>query len=121
MKQSHLQSAPDSKYIGKTKIEIAKLDSLFDNIYEPEDSILLKIDTQGYEKFVLLGAEKSISKIKGIQLEMSLTPLYEGELTYLEMINHLNSLGFSLYSLEFGFSDPQSGQLLQVDGIFFKD
>jgi hypothetical protein len=62
--------------------------------------------------------EKSLPS--GLQLEMSLVPLYNNELLFPEFLRYLNDRGYSLYSLENGFSNPDSGQLLQVDGIFFR-
>jgi FkbM family methyltransferase len=117
---NHVQSEPTSQYIKKEMIKVKTLDSIFDDFYDENDNVLLKIDTQGFEKRVLDGAEKSLPKIKGIQLEMSLVPLYDGALLFSEMKEHLIRKGYSLYSMENGFSDPSTGRLLQVDGIFFK-
>jgi len=36
------------------------------------------------------------------------------------MINLIEDQGFTIYSLEPGFYDKNTGQLLQVDGIFFR-
>ena len=52
---------------------------------------------------------------------MSIIQLYEGELEFIEMIEFLKDKGFKLFSLENGFSNLDSGQLLQVDGIFVND
>ena len=49
---------------------------------------------------------------------MSIFELYEGEILYQEMISILDRKGFRLISLENGFSNPATGELLQVDGIF---
>lgn len=114
----HLQSAPQSKYIGKEKITVKTLDSIYENICSNQDQVYLKIDTQGFEKQVLDGASSSLNKIKGIQLEMSILPLYKGILTYQEMIAYLNAKGFEIHSIEPGFSDQLSGKLLQFDGVF---
>ena len=116
----HVQSAPDSKYLAKDDIQIKKLDSIFDLFYNEGDSVMMKIDTQGYEKNVLDGANESLKKIKIIQLEMSVVPLYENEMLINDMINYLDNLGFQLFSLENGFSNATTGQLLQVDGIFVR-
>jgi FkbM family methyltransferase len=118
MLPEHIKRAPDSKYVDKENIEIKKLDSIFQNLFEDGDNILLKIDTQGYEKNVILGAENILSKIRIIQLEMSLVPLYENEILFIEMINFLDSKGFELVSLENGFADTKTGKLLQLDGTF---
>jgi len=120
MLPAHVESAPFSKYISKEKIKICKLDSIFNNYYKEGDRIFLKIDAQGFEKNVLEGAEKSLIKINGIQLEMSLVSLYKGDTLFEEMIAYLKLRGFKIYSLEPGFSHPTSGQLLQMDGIFYR-
>jgi FkbM family methyltransferase len=118
----HLNSAPKSKYIAQEEIEIKKLDSIFNSFCNKEDRVMIKIDTQGYEKNVIDGANETLSNIKIIQLEMSLVPLYENEMLFIDMINFLDKKGFRLFSLEDGdgFSDPTTGQLLQIDGIFVK-
>lgn len=118
MLPTHLSSAPESKYVAKQEIEIKKIDSIFPTFYTKAESVMIKIDTQGYEKNVIDGANESLHKIKIIQLEMSLVPLYENEMTYLEMIKYLDSKGYQLFGLENGFSDATTGQLRQVDGIF---
>ena len=118
---AHVKAAPQSKYIRKQDVIIRKLDSIFADFYHNQDRILLKIDTQGFEKNVIDGAEQSLAKIMGIQVEMSLQELYSREMLFSEMIQYLGQRGFDLYSLENGFSDPNSGRLLQVDGIFFKN
>ncbi|MEP7255855.1 MAG: FkbM family methyltransferase [Ferruginibacter sp.] len=118
MLPEHINRAPESKYIAKEKIEIKKLDSIFSNYYVDGDNVMLKIDTQGYEKNVILGAGNVLDKISIIQLEMSVIGLYENETSFIEMINFLDSKGFELFSLENGFSDSKTGRLLQLDGLF---
>jgi FkbM family methyltransferase len=117
----HIEGSPRSKYVDKEEIEIKKLDSIFDlfckNITR---NIMLKIDTQGYEKNVLDGAVNSLNKISILQLEMSLVSLYENETLYKDMIEYIEQRGYVLYSLENGFSNQTTGQLLQIDGIFVR-
>jgi FkbM family methyltransferase len=118
MLPTHLKSEPESIYIAQEEIEIKKIDSIFNSFCNKEDRVMIKIDTQGYEKNVIDGATESLNNIKIIQLEMSILPLYENEILFIEMINYLDKKGFQLFSLENGFSDLTTGQLLQVDGIF---
>lgn len=117
---SHIKSAPESKIINKEYVTIKKLDSVFDSLVDKDDVVLLKIDVQGFEKNVLEGATKSLKKIQGIQVEMSIEELYKGEMLYMDMIRLLEFYGYSLCSLENGFYDKKSGKLLQVDGFFFR-
>lgn len=120
MLPSHLKSAPESLYINTEKVQIRRIDTILPDFYKTGDSILLKIDTQGYEKKVLDGAETSLSKIIGIKLEMSLIPLYRDEVLFWDMVKFVENKGYKLYSLENTHFDPKNGQLLQVDGIFYK-
>jgi FkbM family methyltransferase len=117
----HYENEKHASYVNTERIKIFKLDSVFHNFYQSGDNVFVKIDTQGYEKYVLQGGLNSIPRISGLQLELSLVPLYEGSSQYMEMIDYINSLGFSLYSIENGFYDSKSGRLLQIDGIFFRD
>jgi len=118
MLPSHLESAPTSRYIGKETITVKKLDYLFSDICKQNANVYMKIDTQGFEYKVLNGAEKSLSQIDIIQIEMSLVPLYQGEILFDEMLNLMNEKGYNLIAIEPGFANPETGQLLQVDGIF---
>ncbi len=120
MLPSHLNVAPESKYVAQEKIEIKKLDSIFNSFCNNEDKVMIKIDVQGFEKNVLDGANESLNNIKIIQLEMSIIPLYENEMIFVDMINYLDNNGFKLFSLENGYFDSTTGKLLQVDGIFEK-
>jgi FkbM family methyltransferase len=120
MLPTHIESAPHSAYIGKERIKITTLDSIFFSFCKENDRVLLKVDTQGFERNVLSGAERSLQNIIGIQIEMSLVPLYSDGVLLREMIDYLESRNFSLFSLENGFWDRNTGRLLQVDGIFYK-
>ena len=121
IKKEHVDAAPESSYFTQEKISICKLDSIFEKYDKRGKNIFLKIDTQGFEKEVIQGANLSLAKITGIQVEMSLVELYEGEWLFDKIISLVESYGFKLYSIEPGFSDPVSGKLLQFDGIFFKE
>lgn len=118
--QLHTESAPSSEYIGQADVEVETLDSFLEQSTIIGDRIYLKIDAQGYEDKILIGAENVLKKIKGIQLELSTQELYKGQKLYLNLINELIDRGFELHSLENGFFDAKSGMLLQFDGIFFK-
>jgi len=118
---NHIKNAPESKIINKEQISVKTIDDIFDKIVDDKETVLLKIDVQGYEKKVLEGARESLKKIKGIQIEMSIEELYRDEMLYIDMINFLKSLGFNLSSLENGFYCEERGKLLQVDGLFFRN
>ena len=66
------------------------------------------------------GGSDSLDNILGIQVEMSLVPLYEGETRLVELVSFLEERGYQLMSLVPVIDDPSTGQLLQVDGLFFR-
>jgi FkbM family methyltransferase len=121
MHDTHLRSEPKSAYIATESAPVCKLDTIASDYLRQEDtSVFLKIDVQGYESQVLAGASRTLPGIKGIQLELSLVPLYEGEPLFQEMLNLLDKLGYELNAVIPGFTEKQSGRLLQMDGIFFR-
>ena len=119
IKKEHLISEPKSKYIRREKILIKKLDGL-NEIFKNYNNIYLKIDTQGYEENILNGAKSLIKSIKGLQLEMSVYPLYEGQLLFNKFFEKLEKLDFEIWDIERTFSNPNTGKILQIDAILFK-
>lgn len=121
MLNAHLDSAPESAYIGEEEIEVRTLNDFWqenDGKYTGRN-IMLKIDVQGFEKYVLAGASTFLPYVSLIQLEMSLIELYDNEMLYQDMMAYLNSLGFgTLLTLIPGHSHPKTGRLLQCDGVF---
>ena len=118
MLPSHLRSAPSSRYIGKERITIKPLDSIFPVLCDTSKNIFLKVDVQGFEDQVLRGAAQSLRRIDTVQLEMSLVPLYEGERLLPQMCALMADKGYALVDLQAAFCDPTTSQLLQVDGLF---
>ncbi len=120
MLDSHKNAAPNSYYIGIDKCAVIRLDSLSIDYFDASKSTLLKIDTQGYEWQVLNGAESILKNVRGVLIEMSLTPLYEGQKLWQDIIKRLESEGFTLWSLQPAFEDSQNSRTLQLDGLFFR-
>lgn len=114
----HLEVADYFRTVGSEEITVRRLDDMVEELLDAEARIFLKIDAQGYEEKVLEGARKTLGRAWGVQLELSLTPLYEGEPSIEHMIRFMREQHFVLHSLEYGFTDPETGQMLQVDGIF---
>lgn len=117
---AHTDAAPDSRYTGVETITVKKLDSIFDDICKPGDNIYLKIDTQGYESKVIKGAVQSLDRIDTVQMEMALTPLYRDETLFIDMYQAMLGYGYDLVSIETGYVNEKTGQLLQLDGIFHR-
>jgi FkbM family methyltransferase len=120
MLDTHTKAAPGSAGTEVQKAKLQTLDSFFPESIQPTDHIFLKIDVQGYEPQVLLGAGKVLPFVKILQIELSLVPLYDGAPDYKEVIKRIEEMGFQLFSLLPGFSDSETGQLYQMDGLFIR-
>ncbi len=117
---THVNLKKDSAYKNKETVNIRTLDSLFGNRIPKSKNLFLKIDTQGYEMKVLAGIEKNLEKVKGIQIELSINSLYEGQELYLEYFVFMEKNNFSLYSIRPGFMDKVTQQIFQFDGFFIR-
>jgi FkbM family methyltransferase len=121
MLPAHLAGAPESRFTGAELVRLETLDAVWDKVVPAEHrGIFLKIDVQGYENEVLKGAEQVLRNVTGVQLELSLVPLYDGQALYRDLIDRLGNRGFELCGVGTAFVDPATGRTLQVDGIFFR-
>jgi len=113
-------AAPESAYVSTQLIAVERLDSAAPPLTPSDGALFLKVDTQGYEREVLLGGGELLSRVSVMQIELSLSPLYEGAPLLEELIGFVRALGYDLYNLIPGFRNPESGRLLQVDGFFVR-
>jgi FkbM family methyltransferase len=121
MLDSHAGAAPASAYVRTEVAEVRTVDDLLDSSgVGPAERVFLKIDTQGYEAPVLDGAQRWLPRLAGVQVELSLLPLYAGQALMGDLLRRLTDAGLELWSLEPVFVDPRTGRLLQVDGVFFR-
>ena len=109
---------PKSKYVAKETINLTTLNKVLTQNKFKKKKIFVKIDTQGYEKKILLGASKVLKKIKGIMLEVSVVAIYKGERDFIEMIKFMKKKGFYVWAIERGFSNKNTGRVFQLDIIF---
>ncbi len=122
MLDSHIEGAPESKIIGKEKVQVFPLDEISEQYTRNSKNIFLKIDVQGFEQEVLKGAQKMIERAKGIEMEISLVPLYENQNWLLpQILEFMQQKGFQLTSIVPAFTDHKTGKVLQCNGIFFRN
>lgn len=114
----HINAAPESAYVKRLRVPVARLDAACESLAPPPASLYLKIDTQGFEREVLHGATGILDRVAILQLELSLAPLYENAPTFVEMVQWVQAIGFEFFDIVPGFNDRKSGRLLQVDGFF---
>lgn len=109
-----------SSYVRAETVRSQTIDSIFDSHASANDRVLIKIDTQGFEREVLAGAIRSLPKTTGLMLELSFRQLYEGEAPIDEIVTTLAAHGFSLVSLQPLHINLKYGKLYEADGMFFR-
>jgi FkbM family methyltransferase len=114
-------AAPHASFVGVEAIQVITLPTLLEGYGDSTAGTFVKLDVQGYESRILEAARAVLGNMTGVQLEMSLAQLYESEALFPEMLDFMGREGFVLMGVEPGLSDPVSGRLLQMDGIFFRD
>ncbi len=121
MNEIHQKAAQNSAYVGRERVQVIPLAEVFKlHNLTPYQAILLKLDIQGYEKPALEAAQDVLARFLFIELELSLSSLYQDDTEMAEMILFMQQFGFTLFSLSPGFRDRNSGRLLQADGLFIR-
>lgn len=118
MRKRHSDAAPESAIKGTEHIAVRTLDEVLPEIRQDAQNIFLKCDTQGFELEVLRGGQKSLPDIGLVLLEMSTEELYEGCPLLGDVIAYMYDHGFAMVDVKAGFADPETGQMLQCDGLF---
>jgi FkbM family methyltransferase len=116
----HVAISPEAGYVGVEKTPMRPLDAIAARYWQGSTAALLKIDVQGYEEQVLRGARETLQRVRGLQIELSLSPVYEGQTLFLPLLERITGQGFEPYRFIPTFMDPRNGRWLQVDGLFFR-
>ena len=116
----HEHAAPGSKYQKREVISLKPINSCLPFEHR-KNNIFLKIDTQGFELEVLKGCGDIMNNVKLCMLEMSTVELYENGPILPEIIHFMYENGFVLSGVKSGLSNPETGQLLQCDGLFMRN
>lgn len=102
------------------RVKTETLDAIFAARDLGRRRVFLKVDVQGGEGLVLEGADAALNHLEGMQIEMSLLPLYQGQPLAFELIDALRARGFELHDITTAFRDPVSNRLCQIDAILFR-
>ena len=116
-----LAFTPSSEMTDTEEVGLTTLDEVFHRYASPDDRVFVKVDTQGYESAVLLGAMQSMNRIAGWQLELSLVQMYEGEPPWREVADVLIDLGYEPHLIIPGYYSRHIARMLQFDAVFFRD
>lgn len=78
----------------------------------------LKLDTQGFDHFVLASGPKSLPLMTGIQSEVAFKRLYKESLGFVDIMNLLDQKGFSISAI-FPNNAGHFPNCIEQDAIFF--
>lgn len=106
----------DTAVMRSELIEITTLDRIFAPFMERR--VFLKIDTQGYEQQVLLGARSSLSRIRAVQLELPAVHFYEDVWSLGEAITFMERAGFTLAQMRSAVHLPGQAAVAELDCVF---
>ena len=110
---------PEAAPRGTERVGACRLDTA-DIALPPGRGTLLKLDVQGYERRVLVGARDILQRITLIETELSVVTLYDDQPLLAEMICLLDAEGYRLLTLDPILRDRRTGEYLQFDGLFIR-
>lgn len=119
---SFLKNFPDvSRWdiVGHQEIIVKTLDSF--NL----DVDFMKLDTQGSELEILQGAQKTLSGVLGIEVEVSFLEIYQDQPLFADICGYLKKFGMEFFDFvtEYRYGRDQldrKGQLAFADALFLR-
>jgi len=102
------------------KIKIRTINScLKEGLIHSGNSILLKMDTQGYDIEVLKGADNILSRVSCVISEMSVIPIYQNMPHYLDALRVFEEKGFFLSGV-FPVNYDKDMSIIEFDALLIK-
>lgn len=106
--------------VAKEEVQVETVDNFLSTLGAHRESVLLKMDTQGYDLEVFRGARNSLKNIVAIQSEISFKPIYEGMPSYLDAFKLYEEHGFRVVGLH-PISRDKNLPVIEMDCIFIND
>ena len=117
--QGGVSASPNAKIVGTEEVLVRTLDDLLESL-SVTLPLAVKVDVQGFEREVLEGARETLQSAQLIELELSPTPIYDGQMILQEALDRMSSAGFVLSLTENLLPQPDTGRALQFNGIFVR-
>ena len=111
--------SPSSAVRERVVVPQRRLDGLL--AARPWRRLLVKVDVQGAEPAVLEGLAGIWDRVAGLQLELALLPLYEGERSWQVVMADLAARGYTPYLLLPGYFARALGRQVQLDAVLYRE
>lgn len=102
-------------------VTVKRLDSIFPVLQTQYDfrRPYLKMDTQGFDREVLIGAQDVLHKLIGLQSEISFLPIYANMPGLGEVYPLISQLGFDLLGM-FPVNLDRNARWIEADAVFIR-
>lgn len=103
------------------EVDLKTLDELMDSLSAEAAGarLLLKLDTQGFDMEVLLGAAEVLKNVHVVVTEASLQPIYAGTKLFPEVLEFMATNGFALSGF-FPVSRSDDLRIIESDCVFVR-
>lgn len=108
---------PQTARSSMCRVRLARLD---DELPDPPQDSLVKIDAQGHELPIIRGGQRVLVAARAILIEMTFLPLYEGQALFNEVHRSLDELGFDLAGFLNQLTQQSSGWPLFAHCVYLK-
>lgn len=115
---SFLEPAQVSDQVAKENVNVKRLDAWLEEHPIDLAETCLKLDVQGYEPDILVGAGAALPKLKAIITELGFTTSYKGQWHADEMMAFLRHKGFQMWATRRGLWTPYGNREMECDGLF---
>jgi len=117
--EGHRTAFPGAREVAEVGVHVRTLDVELSSADLPTPT-LLKVDAQGYERWVLDGAPATLRRTRWVLLELSFRQMYEGEPPFLDMVQYMSTRGFRFVRPVGWLESPATGEILQCDALFVR-
>jgi len=118
MEKLHTELLGHAHDLEDEMVTVQKMDDLFFDPQKLQKEILIKIDTEGYERAVIEGGRNTLSKAKILIIENSYVLRYTDQILFDEMYSLVSSLGLSYAGALSQKLNPHTGEILFEDSLF---
>ena len=109
------------RYVGTETVGVSTLEIVGPEVASERDRVVLKVDVQGLELEVVDGAGSFLDHVQALETELSLYPMYEDQPDWRRLCDRMEELGFVFFAVDPGYSDPKTGRLVEMDGLFVRE
>ncbi len=106
---------------GIERVVVTTIAEALDTHTTTDTRVFVKSDTQGYEAQLLAGIGTSWDRVSGIQLELSIQSIYEGQPDHLPLLTELAAQGLRPHLVIPGYWSRHYGRMLEYDVVCFRD